>query len=100
PPRPNTSSALAEYYTTKIYINRKMIQPRFGFALAIGSKSVLRGGYGLFYGLTSNSTFYATRVENGVYQQQYVASVGTFATDASGQPAPGTYPSYAPTFPN
>ena len=33
--------------------------------------TVVRGGYGIFYGKTTNSSFYDTRVENGVYQQTF-----------------------------
>ena len=32
---------------------------------------MLRTGYGIFYAKTTNSTYYATRVENGVYQQTF-----------------------------
>ncbi len=51
---------------------------------------MLRTGYGLFYGKTTNSTYYATRVENGVFQQTFSCS-----------PTP-TSSSYCPqlTFPN
>jgi hypothetical protein len=77
PNRPYTNSAngaLSPYgnsVTSFINTNYKMIQPRIGFAWTPYTGTVLRGGYGIFYGLSSNSTFYATRVENGVYQQQY-----------------------------
>jgi hypothetical protein len=71
PPRPNTSSDLASHYTSTINIDYHMIQPRFGFSWQFTPTSVLRGGYGLIYGLTSNSTYYTIRVENGVFQQQY-----------------------------
>ena len=32
---------------------------------------MLRAGYGMFYAKTTNSTYYATRVENGVIQQTF-----------------------------
>ena len=67
PPRPNTSSDLANHYTSTINIDYHMIQPRFGFSWQFTPTSVLRGGYGLIYGLTSNSTYYTIRVENGVF---------------------------------
>jgi len=70
-------------YTSTININYKMIQPRLGFSWSPMVGTVVRGGYGMFYGLTSNSTFYALRVENGVFQQQYNFSSPT----ASGAPA-------------
>ncbi|MFP5228103.1 MAG: carboxypeptidase regulatory-like domain-containing protein [Acidobacteriota bacterium] len=85
PPRPNTTSALATYYTDTININHHEFQPRIGFSWAPRANMVVRGGYGLFYGLTSNSTYYTMRVENGVFQQQYNATPST---------------SWAPTAPN
>jgi hypothetical protein len=100
PPKPNTTSDLAKFYTDTINIDHHEIQPRIGFSWNPLSGTVVRGGYGIFYGLTSNSTYYTMRVENGVYQQQYNVSVGTFKTDANGQPLPGTYPSFAPVAPN
>jgi hypothetical protein len=81
PPVPYTTSyngapsPLGNFYTKTINTNYKMIQPRIGFAWSPYDGTVVRGGYGIFYGLTSNSTFYATRVENGVYQQAYSLSV-------------------------
>lgn len=88
PPRPYTTSAngqpspLGALYTSTININYKMFQPRLGFSWSPMPGTVVRGGYGMFYGLTSNSTYYALRVENGVFQQQYNFSSAT----ASGAP--------------
>jgi Carboxypeptidase regulatory-like domain/TonB dependent receptor len=73
PPIPNTSSEVANYYTKTINIDYHMFQPRLGFSWQPMSTTVLRGGYGLVYGLNSNSTYYTIRVENGVFQQQYNA---------------------------
>jgi hypothetical protein len=89
PARPYTTSAngqpspLGQFYTSTININYKMVQPRVGFSWSPQAGTVFRGGYGMFYGLTSNSTFYALRVENGVFQQQYNFSSPT----APGAPA-------------
>ncbi|GAC1421443.1 MAG: hypothetical protein NVSMB62_16360 [Acidobacteriaceae bacterium] len=75
PDKPNLSSPVAKLYTSTINIDKKMIQPRFGFAWTpYGSGTVVRGGYGIFYGLNSNSTYYTQRRENGVYQQQFNVS--------------------------
>lgn len=71
PEKPNTSSPLAQLYTTTINNYKKMIQPRIGFAWNPQQGTAVRGGYGIFYGLNSNSTYYTQRRENGVYQQQF-----------------------------
>jgi hypothetical protein len=70
-------SPLGNYYTNTIHINYKMVQPRVGFAWNPQVGTVVRGSYGIFYGLNSNSLYYTTRVENGVYQQQYNISSPT-----------------------
>lgn len=96
PPNPYTTSfngvasPLGNFFTKTIKTNYKMIQPRIGFAWSPYTGTVVRGGYGIFYGLTSNSTFYATRVENGVYQQAYSLSVAQ-STPANANITPVTY---------
>src|ERR1035438_9035792 len=52
-----------------INIPKDQFAPRLGVAWQLTPKTVLRTGYGIFYAKTTNSTYYATRVENGVYQQ-------------------------------
>lgn len=115
PERPNTSSAVATLYTSTINNYKKMIQPRIGFSWNPQEGTVVRGGYGMFFGLNSNSTYYTIRRENGVYQQQF--NVSPLAGQANSPnspyvkagagctPAPGTtlcfqqsgaYPAYAP----
>ncbi len=89
PPRPNATSTLATQYTDTIHINRGAFQPRVGFSFQGWKGGVVRGGYGIFVGLTSNSTYYTIRVENGVYQQQYNTAV-------SGSAGSYTYASWAP----
>ncbi len=71
PPKPNTNTPLTTLYTSKINIDKNNFAPRLGMAWSVGKGTVVRAGYGIFYGKTSNSTYYATRVENGVYQQTY-----------------------------
>jgi len=71
PAIPNKSSALAAKYNTTIKNVTDRVQPRLGFSFSPHASTVLRGGYGIFTGLNQGSTYYAMRVENGVYQINY-----------------------------
>ncbi len=109
PDRPNLSSGVAAEYTSTINTDYNMGAPRFGFSWNPSEGTVVRGGYGLFFGLTSNSTFYTIRRENGVYQQQYnvnattnpntpyvpLTQTGTGTPNRAFQQS-GSYISYAP----
>lgn len=94
PPNPN-QNALANYYTNKINIPKFNFGPRFGLAWQASRNSVVRGGYGIFYGNTTNSLFYDTRVENGVVQQTFNCNASF--TPSSGQGSPSNC---SPPFPN
>ena len=74
PPMPNTLTSLTTLYTSTINIPKDQFAPRVGAAWQMTPKTVLRIGYGLFFAKTTNSTYYATRVENGVYQQTFTCS--------------------------
>jgi hypothetical protein len=80
PPKPNTTTPLTTLYTSTINIDKNNFAPRLGAAWAIGKGTVLRAGYGMFYAKTSNSTYYATRVENGSFQQTYNCNPTTCPT--------------------
>jgi outer membrane receptor protein involved in Fe transport len=71
PVLPNTSSALAAEYNTTIKNVTDRVQPRIGFSWNPLAGTVVRGGYGIFTGLNQGSTYYAMRVENGMYQINY-----------------------------
>src|SRR5579871_1214495 len=71
PPLPNTLTSLTTLYTSTINIPKDQFGPRVGAAWNLGHGNVLRVGYGLFFTKTSNSQYYATRVENGVIQQTF-----------------------------
>jgi outer membrane receptor protein involved in Fe transport len=71
PPKPNTATPLTTYYSSTINTDQNNFAPRLGAAWQISQGTVLRAGYGMFYAKTSNSTYYAIRVENGVYQQTF-----------------------------
>jgi hypothetical protein len=71
PAHPNTSSAIAAEYNTTIKNVTDRVQPRIGFSWSPQNGTVVRGGYGLFSGLNQGSTYYAMRVENGIYQENF-----------------------------
>jgi hypothetical protein len=71
PPKPNTLTPLTTLYTSTINIDKNNFAPRVGMAWELHKGTVVRLGYGVFYGKTTNSTYYATRVENGVIQQTF-----------------------------
>jgi Carboxypeptidase regulatory-like domain/TonB dependent receptor len=79
PAKPNTSSAIAEYYNSTIKNVSDRVQPRLGFAWNPHPGTVVRGGYGIFSALNQGSTYYAMRVENGVYQINYSFNGGPTA---------------------
>ena len=88
PPKPNTASPLLTLYTSKLNIDKNNFAPRLGLSWQFLGDTVFRAGYGMFYGKTSNSTYYALRVENGVFQQTFSGC------------GPSGITSCAPTFPN
>ena len=71
PPRPNTLSPLNAIMTSHINQDSNNFGPRIGIAWNPKKDTVVRIGYGMFYGKTTNSTFYAYRVENGIFQQTF-----------------------------
>ncbi len=77
PDKPNTLNPVAFNATSQINPNLHMIQPRLGFNWNPQQGTVVRGGYGMFYGQIGNSSYYTLRRENGVYQKQYGASAVT-----------------------
>ena len=85
PPKPNTLTSLTTLYTSTINNPKDQFAPRLGLAWQLSPKTVVRTGYGIFYAKTTNSTYYATRVENGVYQQTFTCSPA--ATNANYCPA-------------
>ena len=77
--------------------NRTNVAPRVGFAYQLtgDAKTVIRGGYGLFFARLINSTIYNA-----------IAQTGTLATDSTGNPLAQLQFNYqnntagAPSFPN
>ncbi|MDR3751549.1 MAG: TonB-dependent receptor [Terracidiphilus sp.] len=107
PAKPNTSSALAIEYNTTIKNVADRVQPRIGFSWNLFPGTVLRGGYGIFTGLNQGGTYYAMRVENGVYQVNYnysgcdatctAAAALTFPNVAFAAPGPSLSTALHPT---
>lgn len=77
PPKPNTATPLLAFYTSKINIDKNNLAPRIGLAWQPMHNTVVRLGYGVTFGKTTNSTFYAARVENGVFQQTFTCGPTT-----------------------
>jgi hypothetical protein len=77
PPRPNTLNPLNKAWTSRINQDTNNFAPRIGIAWNPLKDTVVRAGWGMFYGKTSNSTFYAYRVENGIYQQTFNCNINT-----------------------
>jgi hypothetical protein len=80
PPKPNTATPLTTEYSSTININHANFAPRLGAAWNLAKDTVLRASYGMFYAKTQNSTYYAIRVENGVYQQTFNCTTKTCPT--------------------
>jgi hypothetical protein len=96
PPDPN-KNPFAAIYTSTIYLDKSNVAPRIGVAYQPTKNLIVRAAYGLFFGKTTNSTYYNTRSENGQVQQQsecdvlYVPSTGGFTKPSA---------ACAPVFPN
>lgn len=80
PPQPNTTTPLTTLYTSTINNPKKQFAPRLGASWQLDRNSVLRAGAGLFYAKTTNTTYYNTRVENGVIQQTFNCTPTTCPT--------------------
>jgi outer membrane receptor protein involved in Fe transport len=74
--------------TSTLNIDKGDVAPRVGIAWNFAKNTVLRVGYGIFYAKTSNSTYYALRVENGIYQQTFSGCGPTGSTQALKNCAP------------
>jgi hypothetical protein len=77
--------------------------PRLGFSWGMGAeqKGVLRGGYGLYYGRTQNSSIFTHLFQNGVFQQAFrftPSSCGAPVVPNTVFPQPSTVGSTTPIF--
>lgn len=77
PQQPNTLTPLTTLYTSTIHNPKKQFAPRLGASWQLQPGLVLRAGAGLFYAKTTNTTYYNTMVENGVFQQTFNCTPST-----------------------
>lgn len=89
--------------TARLNTDTNNFGPRFGFSYGIGSdqKTVVRGGYGLYYGRTQNSSIFVSLFQNGVFQQTYRFTPTTCGAPVAPNlafPQPSTAPAFTPIF--
>ncbi len=85
--------------TAKIHKPNKNFAPRFGFAYSVADKTVLRGGYGMFYARFQGALVQTLFLANGVYQPA-VSLSGANASDlAAGPVFPNRLPLNAANLP-
>jgi len=102
-PPPADSSALF-VYSRNFNSPNANFSPRFGFAYALTSKTVLRGSAGVFYDNPATNTWFNTLLNNGTLSsatfQPTSPGAPAFPTIVSSVPAPSTPPSITSVAPN
>ena len=79
--------------TAKIRSPKSNFAPRFGFAYAMkDNKTVIRGGYGMFYARVQGGFVNTLFLENGIYQKQISLNSAIAADAALGPVFPAVLP--------
>jgi hypothetical protein len=79
--------------TGRIISPKKNFAPRFGFAYAFNdNKTVVRGGYGMFYARVQGGFINTLFLENGIYQKQISLNSAVAADAALGPVFPSVLP--------
>jgi len=89
--------------SAKLNTDKNNFGPRVGFSWGIGKgqKQVVRGGYGLYYGRTQNSSIFVHLFQNGVFQQAFTFSPAACRAPTFPNlvfPQPSTAPAFSPIF--
>ncbi len=74
---PDAGLAAMGLDTSRINLDQNNIAPRFGFAYKLSSRTVLRGGYGIFYGRTPSILTGTAFSQNGIQVQTYTLNATT-----------------------
>lgn len=84
---PSPALAAAGFNTTTPVRDGNNFAPRFGFSYALSSRTVIRGGYGIFFARTPSIMVGTAHSQNGIQ----VTGVNLTCTTLPGNPCP-TYP--------
>ena len=84
-PQPTASNPDYPKQTGTIHSPTKNFAPRFGFAYSMSDKTVVRGGYGIFFARFQGAVLQTLFFSNGVYQPA-VSLNGTVASELTNGP--------------
>jgi len=99
---PNAQLAAANLRTDTIPTDNANFGPRFGFAYRVTNRTVVRGGYGIYYSRTPGLLLSTAILNNGFASAQYLitSNFPTYPNVLKAAPGPGTPPDIYVTDPN